>query len=101
MASDVAALASLPEGTDARPFALFSVTQGRAMCGEYKCGHTGIVVSVNGDEITTVEAAWGVDGGAYVAHYDISYFINTQHGNTFTYLDSILNQSDLAQIVGN
>ena len=36
-----------------------------------------------------------------ISDNDISYFENTKYGDTFTYLDTILNQSELAQIVGN
>lgn len=91
---------NLPEGTEPRPYALFSVTHGITYCGEALCGHTGIVVAVNGDEVLTVEAAYP-STPAYVTTRDRSYFENTVYQNTFTYLDSSVDQSKLKNIVGN
>ena len=101
VAHTLASRTGLLEGVEARPFAVFSVTGGHATCDDgYKCGHTGIVVAVNGDVLTTVEAAYQAHN-ARVEHRNISYFENSKYGNTFTYLDSVLNYDELAQIVGN
>lgn len=100
-ANNLAQTENLPTGTAARPFAVFSVTKGDTVCDDgHLCGHTGIVVAVDGDSLITVEAAYQ-SSDATVYHRDISYFENTKYGDTFTYLDTILNQSELAQIVGN
>ena len=101
VANTLAGRTGLSEGIDARPFAVFSVTRGRTVCSDgHLCGHTGIVVAVNGDNLTTVEAAYQAHD-ARVMHRDISYFENSKYGNTFTYLDSALNYGELSQIVGD
>lgn len=95
----------MPTGDSPRPYSVFSVTQGVTDCTlsdgrVVKCGHTGVVVAVNGNDITTVEAAYP-NTLAYVAHHDISYFTNAEYGNSyvFMYLDTILDQAELAQII--
>ncbi|MBQ6130427.1 CHAP domain-containing protein [Candidatus Saccharibacteria bacterium] len=90
---------NLPTGSEPKPFAVFSVTSGVTDCGGYKCGHTGIVVAVNGDDITTVEAAYPQVGYTEVVHRDKSYFVNAQHGDAFTYLDSVLDMSKLENLI--
>lgn len=100
VASRLAADFDLSEGNEPRPFAVFSVTQGLAICEDGEiCGHTGIVVAVNGDTVTTVEAAYPSDDAA-VQHRDVSFFVNSAHGNSFTYLDEILNKEELMNVVG-
>lgn len=90
----------LPTGTEPRPFAVFSVTSGRTVCSDgFLCGHTGVVVAVNGNDVTTIEAAYR-RSDAKVKHHDISYFVNTKYGDTFAYTDSILNSADIAEIAG-
>ncbi len=100
VAHEVARANGLEEGNDPRPFAIFSVTRGSTDCGSVKCGHTGIVVNVNGDKITVAEAAYGEFDGR-VAEYDLSYFENKQYGYTFTYLDSVLDKTKLSEVIGN
>ncbi len=91
----------LPEGEEASPFAVFSVTAGSTVCDDgYICGHTGIVVAVDGNMVTTVEAAYP-STPAYVKKRDISYFTNAKYGVSFTYLENILNMGRLLDIVGN
>lgn len=91
---------NLSEGKEPRPYAIFSVTKGTTMCGDALCGHTGVVVAINGDEVLTVEAAYP-STPAYVTTRDRSYFENTVYQNTFTYLDSSIDQPKLKNIVGN
>ena len=86
-------------GTEPRPFSVFSVTQGVTDCGNVKCGHTGIVVAVNGNDVTTIEAAYGNVGYTAVVHRDLSYFVNAQYGDTFGYLDSIIDQDALQEFL--
>lgn len=91
----------LSEGEEPSPFAVFSVTAGSTMCSDgYICGHTGIVVAVDGDVVTTVEAAYP-STPAYVKKRDISYFTNDKYGVSFTYLSGIMNMSELLDVVGN
>ncbi len=98
VAHNLAQTEGLPSGTEPRPYAVFSTTTGSTWCEGHtvKCGHTGIVVGVSGDKVITVEAAYGAHD-AEVKERSLSYFVNTKYGDTFTYLDSILNQSDLTK----
>ena len=90
----------LPMGSEPRPFAIFSVTSGRTVCSDgYLCGHTGVVVAVNGNDVTTIEAAYRASD-AKVKHHDVSYFVNAKYGDAFVYTDSILNSAELAEITG-
>jgi surface antigen len=91
----------LERGNEPRPFAVFSVYSPGSTYG-----HTGIVVAVNGDDITTIEAAYNRETGghnAWVVHRKFSsgYFQNTLYGSPFTYLDSLVDLGKLADIVGN
>ncbi len=96
-ANNLAQAEGLPTGTEPRPYSVFSITNGVTVCEDgYKCGHTGIVVGVEGDKVITVEAAYP-STPAYVGVHDISYFVNDKYGYAFTYLESILNQADLGQ----
>lgn len=90
----------LPMGSEPRPFAIFSVTSGRTVCSDgYLCGHTGVVVAVNGNDVTTIEAAYR-SSNAKVKHHDISYFVNAKYGDPFVYTDSIINLEEVANIAG-
>lgn len=96
VANNLAQSEGLPTGTEPRPYAVFSITNGVTVCEDgYLCGHTGVVVGVEGNKVITVEAAYP-STPAYVATRDLSYFVNDKHGDTFVYLESILNQADLS-----
>lgn len=101
-AHSAAEVGNLEEGTEARPYAVFSVTKSSAICGSAPCGHTGIVVAVDGDDIMTVEANFNRPQ-ADIVHRNASdgYFVNTLYGNTFTYLDPILDKTKLGEIINN
>ncbi len=92
-----ALVGNLEEGNDARPYSVWSVTEGITMCGNVPCGHTGIIVGVNGDDIITVEAAYP-STPAEVHHRTSDFFENTRFGKSITYLESILNKSELNSI---
>ncbi len=92
---------NLESGREPKPFSIFSVTAGKTMCDDgYLCGHTGVVLSVEGDDVMVIEAAYENNGYTAVVHYDKSYFVNAKHGDTFTYLAPILNRAELNAIVG-
>lgn len=96
VANNLAQSEGLPTGTEPRPYAVFSITNGVTVCEDgYLCGHTGVVVGVEGNKVITVEAAYP-STPAYVATHDLSYFVNNKYGDTFVYLESILNQADLS-----
>ena len=81
-------------GTDPKPLAVFSVTQGTTYCGAEKCGHTGIIVSIDNGNVTTIEAAYP-NTLAEVKTRPLSYFVNTAHPYQFTYLSTEINQEEL------
>lgn len=96
VANNLAQSEGLPTGTEPRPYAVFSITNGVTVCEDgYLCGHTGVVVGVEGNKVITVEAAYP-STPAYVATRDLSYFVNDKYGDSFVYLESILNQADLS-----
>jgi hypothetical protein len=82
-------------GTDPKPMAVFSVTQGTTYCGAEKCGHTGIVVAIENGNVTTIEAAYP-DTLAEVKTRPLSYFANSAHPYQFTYLSTEINEDELA-----
>lgn len=101
VAHNLAVTNNLTEGTEPRAYAVFSVTSGTTICEDgYLCGHTGIVVAVNGDDILTVEAAYP-DTLAEVHHRDANYFKNTKYKNTFTYINDAINEAELKKVIGN
>ena len=52
-------LLSASEGFAPQAYAIFSWESGSTMCGDRLCGHTGIIVGVEGDTIITVETSCG------------------------------------------
>lgn len=98
VAQNFAGKHGLSKGTEPRPFSIFSNPRSSIMCKEEgrPCGHTGIVVAVSGDKITTIEAVYDTSDAKVKSHD-----IGNLSGWTFTYLDTILDQSKLARIVNN
>lgn len=78
-----------------RPFSIFSVS-GPSAYASGEAGHTGVVVAVNGDDITIIEAAWGNTGYAAVRHYDL----NAMQGRRFAYLGDHMDWEALSQAIG-
>lgn len=100
VAHNLATANNLEEGNEPRPFSVFSVTTiGTTMCGSFKCGHTGIVVAVDGDMITTAEAAFEhYNGTVFTANK--TDFSNAEYGKTYTYIDSAIDKEKLSKIIG-
>lgn len=102
LAHNLAAWKNLPEGNDPRPFAVFSTTDGVTTCGNDPpviCGHTGIVVAVDGDDITTIEASYQ-QSDAIIVHRTSDWFQNVMYDYIYTYVDSILDFDELLKVVG-
>lgn len=92
---------NLPLGSTPRPFSIFSITAGRTVCSDgHLCGHTGVVVAVNGNDVMTVEASYGSIGYTEVRHHDLSYFKNTKYTDNFAYTDNIINMQELSKVIG-
>lgn len=87
----------LPTGNEPRPLAIFSVDSST----EY--GHTGLVVSVDGDTVTTIETFWTkdhhLDNVISVVKHKRSYFVNSTYPHTFAYTDKILKPGELSKII--
>jgi hypothetical protein len=85
----------IPIGTEPMPFAVFSTK------GNSGFGHTGVIVAVNGDDVTIVDASYptGSMAGslARVRHVSRGYF----SGGFIAYLGGIMDESKLGAIVGN
>lgn len=105
----LAANPDLKGGTEVQPFSIFSVVDDSTACdpststccdGGY-CGHTGVVVAVNGTDIMTVEAAWEDPGFTGVKHHTADYFKNTKYPNeVFAYLNPKMDYAALTAVVG-
>ena len=89
----------LEVGTEPKPFSIFSVWGTSDNCAG--CGHTGVVVAVNGDDITTIEASWLDPSFTGIKHHKLDYFKNqTYPSEVFAYLDSNMKWDALTKITG-
>lgn len=82
-------------GEELRPFSIFSVS-GPSAYASGSAGHTGVVLAVNGDELTIIEAGWGNDGYAAVRKYDL----NQMQNRKFAYLGDHMDWSALSEAIG-
>lgn len=80
-------------GTEVKPLAVFSVTDDSIKCGDYSCGHTGIVLGFKDNLVYTIEADYP-NTSAKIKKHPISYFENSANGVTFVYLESEINQEE-------
>lgn len=94
---------SITTGKEPKPFAIFSVTAGTTKDEDgIPYGHTGVVLRVDGDMVTFIEAAYSVPNYTGIQTKPLSYFVNTKHPNdVFAYLDDIMDISELKSIVGD
>ncbi len=99
VAANLKATEGWETGTEPRPWSIFAVTKGVTYCGAHLCGHTGVVVGVQGDKVITIEAAYGSVGYAAAVERDISYFENTKYGFTFAYMDDHFQPEKLQEIL--
>lgn len=82
-------------GTEPRPFSIFSVS-GPSAYASGGAGHTGVVLAVNGNDLTIIEAGWGAEGYAAVRHYNL----NQMQNRKFAYLEDHMDWDALSQAVG-
>ena len=85
----------VPVGTEPRPFSIFSVS-GPSAYASGSAGHTGVVLAVNGNDLTIIEAGWGADGYAAVRHYNLSQMQDRK----FAYLEDVMDWDALSQAIG-
>jgi hypothetical protein len=72
-------------GTSPQPYALFSVASGSMMCGNVKCGHTGVILGVDtvaGTVIVGEAVCGGSSSSTKAKEYPLSQFDN----GTYTYI---------------
>lgn len=107
-------------GNEPRPFAVFSVNgpcnedgidataQGNYSTTASGCdGHTGVITSVDGDNVTFIEARWSGpsnnykwEGYADKVTKPKSDMVNLFHTNKYAYLDSYIDADALAEALG-
>lgn len=75
------------EGTTPKVYAIFSDKSGATMCGNVKCGHTGVVLGINKSTNKIIIGEAGCSNAAFTgAHeYDLSRFTDGSH--TYAYTD--------------
>lgn len=93
---------NIKTGTEPRPFAIFS-TDYRALYPQF--GHTGVVLSVQGDKVYTLEASFSydhhMDGILTFGEYKLKDLTNHKHPNEiYAYTDGFFLPSELSKIVG-
>ena len=85
----------IPIGIEPAPFAVFSTR------GNSGFGHTGVIVAVNGDSVTIVDASYPTatmaGSMARVRHVNRNYF----NGGFIAYLGGMMDASKLSAIIGN
>lgn len=103
VAHNLAVANNLEEGNEPRPLSVFSVNSiGSTVCEDGNlCGHTGIIASVDGDTLSTVEAAWQSYGGTVFTNLDKSSFSNSKYGKSYVYLDGHIDMDKLRKVIGS
>lgn len=92
-----------------KPFTVFGTTSlASASCMNegYICGHTGLILRVDGDQVTTLEAYYNsehkYDGQTFVNYYTTSDFWNDMYPNeVFADLSDIVDVNAVKSIAGN
>ncbi|MGH7218308.1 MAG: phage tail tip lysozyme [Candidatus Microsaccharimonas sp.] len=78
-------------GHSPRPYAIFSTPSGSQMCGNVKCGHTGVILGVdtaNGKVIVGEAGCGGPASWDTAREYPLSQFDSDNY--TYAYTDSLL-----------
>jgi hypothetical protein len=82
---------TVDNGHSPRPYAVFSTSVGSEMCGDVKCGHTGVILGVDTDrkKVIVGEASCGGDADRDTAReYELSDFDSNNY--TYVYTDGVL-----------
>ncbi len=96
IAGNLARIKGLPSSSTPFAISVFSQTNGTATCNGAPCGHTGIVIAVNGDDVVTIEAAIEGHYGATIRHRRPSDFVN----GVFTNINGVLDRDALNSMIG-
>jgi hypothetical protein len=82
---------SIQNGHTPRPYAIFSTPSGSQMCGDVKCGHTGVILGVDTDrgKVIVGEAGCGTPASWDTAReYSLAQFNSADY--TYVYTDGLL-----------
>lgn len=85
-------------GTEPKPYSVFSISQGHWGTGE--AGHTGVVIRVEGEKITFMDASWGNEGYTGIREATLSDFKNDSYPNVYAYIGSHIDAEALASVTG-
>ena len=92
---------NVPHGSEPQVFSIFSTdnpAHSRSTACNGLCGHTGVVVGIDGDTVTVIEAGAGFGGGV-VSQWDKSDFTNSMYpGYEFAYINDYVND-ELSQFM--
>lgn len=84
----------LESGSDPAPFAVFSSTNSSVFCGDFSCGSTGVIFSINNGLAITVEQSYPT-GKAEIKKRSLADLKNEKYGNSFVYLRSVIDEDEL------
>ena len=75
------------EGTTPKVYAIFSTASGSTMCGNVKCGHTGVVLGINKSTNKIIVGEAGCSSASFTGapEYNLTNFSNGSY--TFAYTD--------------
>jgi hypothetical protein len=82
---------AVQNGHSPRPYAIFSTPSGSEMCGDVKCGHTGVILGVDAARNKVIVGEAGCGGPASwdtAREYDLSKFNSDAY--TYAYTDGFL-----------
>lgn len=94
VANIIARNPSIQSGNAPRPYAIFSTPSGSQMCGDVKCGHTGVILGVDTtrNKVIVGEAGCGTPASWDTAReYDLAQFNSGDY--TYAYTDGLLKGS--------
>jgi hypothetical protein len=85
---------TIKHGNSPQPYAIFSTPSGSQMCGDVKCGHTGIILGVDTARSKVIVGEAGCGGGSELdtaREYDLKEFDSAEY--TYVYTDGLLKGS--------
>lgn len=91
VANAIARNPDAPNGNSPRPYAIFSTPSGSQMCGNVKCGHTGVILGVDTERGKVIVGEAGCGGGTEwdtAREYELSKFDSDAY--TYIYTDGAM-----------
>lgn len=75
------------EGTTPKVYAVFSVASGSTMCGDVKCGHTGVVLGINTETNKILIGEAGCSNASFTGVHERDLSTFTSGAYTYAYTD--------------